>query len=182
MTGEAALTIKGGAGSRCGLRMRIVAGSAPHAVSRSQLAFASSELFGMIRCRPLSACLIPDENGQVICKQVARTKRADSAPRPRYSCRARQMALLTDTVSPGRIELRGIHNVTVGLDVLFAGTVTTFAPDAVFEKRRIEIAILGIRDGLRLAGMTVKARLLNGLRQIDILFVRIAGREVQTPD
>ena len=92
------------------------------------------------------------------------------------------MALLTDTVPRGRIELRGIHNVAVGLDMLFAGAVAPFAPDAIFEKRRIEIAILGIRDGLRLAGMSVQARLLNGLRQIDILFVRITGRKIPTRD
>jgi hypothetical protein len=91
------------------------------------------------------------------------------------------MALLTNTIAPGRLELRRIHNVAVSLHVLLAGSVTSFTPHTAFEKWRIQVSILGIRHGLRAARVAVQARFFNGLRQIDILLTRVTRREIPVP-
>jgi hypothetical protein len=85
------------------------------------------------------------------------------------------MALLTDAVPPCRIEFRRIHDVAMRLQVLLPGAVTTFTPDAAFQKRWVEIAVLCIRYRLRAAGMAVQAWFLNRLCQFDIVLAGIAG-------
>src|SRR5258706_14352646 len=114
--------------------MRIVAGPAPHAVARRQLALAAGELFGMVGGRPLSTRPLPHKDRQVIGEQIPRTKRSHSAARPGHSRRSRQMTLLADAIPAGGAELRWIHDVAMRLHMLLSRTMTALTPDAAFEK------------------------------------------------
>src|ERR1043166_5895433 len=112
----------------------------------------------MVGSSRLSARRLPHKDGHVIREQISGTKGSDAAARPRHSRRSRQMALLANAIAAGRLELRRIHDVALCFHVLLTGAMAALAPDAAFEKRRIEIAVLRLRDCSRAARMTIQAR------------------------
>src|SRR5208283_5508302 len=106
-------------------------------------------------------CTGPDEDRERIVQPAACLERLPVAPRPHHPDFARQVALRADTVAPLRVELRRIQDggpaLTASqchlLNVRFSGTVTPFAGNTAFPKRRRAISVLRLRHCLEEAGV-----------------------------
>src|SRR5665213_4566243 len=169
----------------CGLRlilagMRVVARAAPQRGTRCPFAGAFAELLHMAGHFEIATASRPREPGSVVRQALPCLECRDALTRlfnPRF---AGKMTLVSYGIAQLGFEFRRVQHWRPGgiPRMLTARPMTTFARNAVFEKRRISVTVLRAEHGPDAAGVARQTTRFDGTVQTDLRVVLITGRRI----